>query len=152
MGLLSFALLSVGGLVALQLMFSFHFAGSIVKYTSPPYSFADIPNLTGKVAIVTGTNTGQIFVWSRTKCFIQVYWRYWICHCPWACPQGCHRHCHCPEPGQVWRRLGEVEIWVRIWPFWHSFHDSWPRLIWKCSRVCQQIHIHWFAEIVLELG
>jgi hypothetical protein len=30
----------------------------VCKYTSPPYSVEDIPDLSGKVAIVTGANTG----------------------------------------------------------------------------------------------
>ncbi len=37
---------------------SYYFKGAVSKYFSPPYSFNDIPNLNGKLAIVTGANSG----------------------------------------------------------------------------------------------
>lgn len=39
-------------------LLSWYFRGSMAKYDSPNISFDDIPNLKGKVAIVTGSNTG----------------------------------------------------------------------------------------------
>mmetsp|Transcript_32288 Transcript_32288/g.30784 ORF Transcript_32288/g.30784 Transcript_32288/m.30784 type:complete len:346 (-) Transcript_32288:375-1412(-) len=39
--------------------------GQAALYISPPYSFKDIPDLTGKVAIVTGSNTGIGYVTAR---------------------------------------------------------------------------------------
>jgi hypothetical protein len=39
--------------------------GQAALYISPPYSFNDIPDLTGKVAIVTGSNTGIGYVTAR---------------------------------------------------------------------------------------
>jgi hypothetical protein len=65
MGLLSLALYGVAGAVTLQLLASYIAGGWVAKYTSPAYSFADIPDLTGKVAIVTGTNTGIGYVTAR---------------------------------------------------------------------------------------
>ena len=59
MGVFHFAILIVVAAVVAPLFFSYLFSGWVAKYTSPPYSFDDIPDLTGKVAIVTGTNTGR---------------------------------------------------------------------------------------------
>jgi NAD(P)-dependent dehydrogenase (short-subunit alcohol dehydrogenase family) len=65
MGILRIALMLAGGTIAAQLLFSYIAGGWVAKYTSPPYSFDDIPNLAGKVAIVTGTNTGIGYVTAR---------------------------------------------------------------------------------------
>jgi retinol dehydrogenase-12 len=44
--------------VFVPLLISYLFDGWTAKYTSPKFSFNDIPNLKGKVALVTGANTG----------------------------------------------------------------------------------------------
>ncbi len=43
-------------------LFSFLFRGWVAKFDSPVYSFDDIPNLTGKTILVTGSNTGIGFI------------------------------------------------------------------------------------------
>jgi hypothetical protein len=44
--------------ISFPVLLSFAFKGRISKFISPPYSFDDIPDLSGQLAIVTGTNTG----------------------------------------------------------------------------------------------
>lgn len=51
--------------VVLPVLFSYFIGGEVARYVSPPYSFNDIPDLTGKVAIVTGSNTGIGYVTVR---------------------------------------------------------------------------------------
>ena len=47
---------------AVPFLFSFLFRGWVAKYDSPSYSFGDIPDMTGKTILVTGSNTGIGFV------------------------------------------------------------------------------------------
>mmetsp|Transcript_11729 Transcript_11729/g.11362 ORF Transcript_11729/g.11362 Transcript_11729/m.11362 type:complete len:345 (+) Transcript_11729:131-1165(+) len=51
--------------IILPISFSYFFGGQAALYVSPPYGFNDIPDLTGKVAIVTGSNTGIGYVTAR---------------------------------------------------------------------------------------
>ena len=51
--------------IAMPLLTSFYGGGWIARYYSPPYSTEDIPNLSGKTAIVTGANTGIGYVTAR---------------------------------------------------------------------------------------
>lgn len=51
--------------VILPILISFIFGGQASLYASPPYGFDDIPDLTGRVAIVTGSNTGIGYVTAR---------------------------------------------------------------------------------------
>mmetsp|Transcript_24230 Transcript_24230/g.23296 ORF Transcript_24230/g.23296 Transcript_24230/m.23296 type:complete len:339 (+) Transcript_24230:136-1152(+) len=51
--------------VIFPLLISSIFGGQLSIYTSPPYGFHDIPSLIGKVAIVTGSNTGIGYVTAR---------------------------------------------------------------------------------------
>ena len=44
--------------VAVSLLLSFIFGGWVCRYTSPAFSFDDIPSLAGKVVIITGGNSG----------------------------------------------------------------------------------------------
>jgi NAD(P)-dependent dehydrogenase (short-subunit alcohol dehydrogenase family) len=55
------------GVIALvvPILISFIVGGHVALYVSPPYGFNDIPDLTGKVAIVTGSNTGIGYVTVR---------------------------------------------------------------------------------------
>ena len=49
----------------LNLLLSFSAGGWISLYISPRFTFSDIPDLSGKVAIVTGSNTGIGYVTAR---------------------------------------------------------------------------------------
>ena len=64
---LSFIAIVIVGICSLvfPIIFSFLVGGQVSLYVSPPYSFADFPDLTGKVAIVTGCNTGIGYVTAR---------------------------------------------------------------------------------------
>jgi hypothetical protein len=44
--------------VGFPVLSSWYLSGWVAKYTSPEYTFESIPNLAGKVAVVTGGNTG----------------------------------------------------------------------------------------------
>lgn len=56
---LAAAAVLVAAIAALPLWLSYVAGGWLTKYTSPkPFWASDIPDLTGKVAIVTGANTG----------------------------------------------------------------------------------------------
>ena len=44
--------------ILFPLLLSYAFKGRIAQYLSPPYSFQDIPDLSGRLAVVTGANTG----------------------------------------------------------------------------------------------
>jgi NAD(P)-dependent dehydrogenase (short-subunit alcohol dehydrogenase family) len=58
------AVIAVVGVV-LPLLLSYISGGRVALYVSPPYRFSDIPDLSGKVAIVTGSNTGIGYVTAR---------------------------------------------------------------------------------------
>jgi NAD(P)-dependent dehydrogenase (short-subunit alcohol dehydrogenase family) len=51
--------------IVTTMLVSFILGGHVSLYVSPPYSFEDIPDLTGNVAIVTGGNTGIGYVTVR---------------------------------------------------------------------------------------
>jgi hypothetical protein len=51
--------------VILPTLFFYIIGGKVAVYLSPSYGFNDIPDLTGKVAIVTGSNTGIGYVTAR---------------------------------------------------------------------------------------
>lgn len=53
------AVLVVAFGILLPLLISWHEGGWISVYTSPKYDFDMIPDLTGQVAVVTGSNTGR---------------------------------------------------------------------------------------------
>jgi NAD(P)-dependent dehydrogenase (short-subunit alcohol dehydrogenase family) len=59
------AVLAVAFAISCPLLLSLVGGGQLAVYISPPYGFDDIPNLTGKVAIVTGSNTGIGYVTAR---------------------------------------------------------------------------------------
>jgi NAD(P)-dependent dehydrogenase (short-subunit alcohol dehydrogenase family) len=66
MKLFSLVSVSLVALVAvLWSIISYLLGGGIAILMSPSFSFKDIPDLTGKVAIVTGSNTGLGFVSAR---------------------------------------------------------------------------------------
>ncbi len=44
--------------VGVPLLLSWYVRGWVAKYDSPEYGFDDIPSQAGKVAVVTGGNTG----------------------------------------------------------------------------------------------
>jgi hypothetical protein len=46
--------------VIVPLLVSWHEGGWFAIYTSPHFDFNMIPDLTGSVALVTGSNTGQL--------------------------------------------------------------------------------------------
>ena len=58
-------LLAVILAVVLPILTSFFYGGWVARYYSPPYSTADMPNLKGKTAIVTGANTGIGYITAR---------------------------------------------------------------------------------------
>ena len=60
---LTIALVVIPAILILSLSFSA--GGWISVYISPRFTFSDIPDLTGKVAIVTGSNTGIGYVTAR---------------------------------------------------------------------------------------
>ena len=60
---LTIALVVIPAILILSL--SFFSGGWISLYISPRFTFDDIPDLTGKVAIITGSNTGIGYVTAR---------------------------------------------------------------------------------------
>lgn len=62
--LVAVALVAIVSII-LPISVSYFFGGQAALYVSPPYGFDDIPDLTGKVAIVTGSNTGIGYVTAR---------------------------------------------------------------------------------------
>jgi hypothetical protein len=58
--------------VIFPIYMSYRFRGWFAIYDSPCYSFNDIPNLKGKVALITGVNTGY-------KRHLYVYYYYYYC-------------------------------------------------------------------------
>ena len=66
--MMSFRSLAIwGALVAFlfPLFVSWYAGGWVARYYSPPFSFDDIPDLSGKTAIVTGSNVGIGFTTAR---------------------------------------------------------------------------------------
>lgn len=46
--------------VIIPLLFSYIARGWVAKYDSPHYSYDMVPDLSGKVALITGVNTGYL--------------------------------------------------------------------------------------------
>lgn len=67
--MLNFSVIGIILVVVLAIVFpllcSLVGGGQLATYVSPSYGFHDIPNLIGKVAIVTGSNTGIGYVTAR---------------------------------------------------------------------------------------
>ena len=53
-----FAVIGILIFIGIPLFLSWYARGWVAKYDSPKYTFDDIPSQTGKVAVVTGGNTG----------------------------------------------------------------------------------------------